>query len=102
MVKVDKKVRIAVPKTGNFLLEFLYDSINNYFFSFISVHLWYTHYADSFDMLQAMFQNFFFFATSALDFIALNVSTSVAGVTFWEEQLLVTVVFLSDNHTSSE
>ena len=42
-------------------------------------------------MLQAMFQNFFFFATGALDFIALNLalnmSTSVAGVIFWERTI---------------
>ena len=31
-----------------------------------------------------------------------SIQSNLAGVTFWEEQLLVAVVFLSDNHTSSE
>ena len=31
-----------------------------------------------------------------------SIQSNLTGVTFWKEQLLVAVVFLSDNHTSSE
>ena len=68
-----------------------------------SIYLCYTYYTDSFDMLQAMFQNFFFcyWCTQYIALSALEMSTSVAGVTLGR-QWPVAVVFLSDNHTSSE
>ena len=65
--------------------------------------MYWLHAALSFDMSLAMFQKKILIFRVSVTVSALKVSVTFSGrCPFWEEQLLVAVVFLSNNHTSSE